>query len=198
MPVSRSADNYNIDQMKDRLHTLLSEKRYLHSLAVMRLAADIAVHWGEDEISALIAGLLHDVAKEYSHDKLLFYAWEMDKKILPIYEMSPGLLHGPVGAHILARDWGIKDEKILTAVSRHTIAVCGMSDFEKIISLADLCAEGRSYESVEEIRKLCYTDLDKAMAAAIGRKMSYTIAVGKPLFPGIEEVYSYYKNMIKS
>ena len=186
---------YNIEQLKERLLPLLSGKRYLHSLAVMQLAAELAVHWGEDEPSAVVAGLLHDVAKEYPHDKLLSYAAEMGMELLPIYGMSPGLLHGPVGAYVLENEWGIKDVKILSAVSRHTVAVCGMSDFEKIIALADLCAEGRQYKGVEEIRRLCYTDLNEAMAAAIERKMYYTIAAGKSLFPEIEEVCNYYKNI---
>jgi len=46
-------------------------------------------------------------------------------------------LHAPVSAYIAQKDFGIEDKEILSAIRWHTLGKINMSDFEKIIFLAD-------------------------------------------------------------
>ena len=45
---------------------MLSEKRYMHSVGVMRKAEQLAKKYGIDVNKAKLAGLAHDIAKEMS------------------------------------------------------------------------------------------------------------------------------------
>ena len=42
----------------------LGDKRYEHTLAVARLAGELAEHYGVNSISARAAGFLHDITKD--------------------------------------------------------------------------------------------------------------------------------------
>ena len=46
-------------------------------------------------------------------------------------------LHAPVSAYIAQKDFGVNDPEILSAIRWHTLGKINMSDFEKVIFLAD-------------------------------------------------------------
>ena len=50
---------------------------------------------------------------------------------------NPKTHHAPVGAYIARKEFGIKDEEILSAIRWHTLGKVDMTIFEKIIFLAD-------------------------------------------------------------
>ena len=63
-----------IEEIKNELRNILSEKRYLHSIGVMEKAIELAKIFGEDEEKAGYVGLVHDIAKEMTEEELLEYA----------------------------------------------------------------------------------------------------------------------------
>ena len=54
----------------------LSEKRYLHSLGVMKKAEELAKIYDVDVNKAKLVGLAHDIGKELSEEEKLRYAKE--------------------------------------------------------------------------------------------------------------------------
>ena len=89
-----------------------------------------------DENKAYLAGLLHDCAKCFSKEKLL----EIIHKHLKVEEcemLNYKTLHAPVSAYIAEKEFNVVDSEILSAIRWHTIGKLDMSDFEKIIFIAD-------------------------------------------------------------
>lgn len=124
---------YSIEEIKEKLKSCLSEERYWHSIGTMEMAVELAKRFNCDEEKAQIAGLLHDCAKCLSEDELKKYYNTFDE----CEKLSSKTWHAPVGAVIAKRDWQINDEEILSAIRWHTVGKKQMSDFEKIIFLAD-------------------------------------------------------------
>ena len=59
------------EEMKIKLKDSITKKRFIHSLNVMELAAELAAAHGIDQEKAAIAGLLHDCAKNIEADESL-------------------------------------------------------------------------------------------------------------------------------
>lgn len=118
------------------LKTNLSEKRYQHSLGTAECARDLAPKYGLNSEKAYLAGLLHDCAKCFSNEKLL----DIINKHLEIDEserISYKTWHAPVSAYICQKEFGVEDSEIISAIRWHTIGKINMTDFEKLIFLAD-------------------------------------------------------------
>ncbi len=151
-----------IEKVQKELKEILSEKRYNHSVGAMKTAKELAKIYGEDEEEAEFAGLIHDIAKELTKEEI--------EKYLEKYEIIPdeieknqmGLLHAKLGAKIVKEKYGA-NEKIENAIKYHTTGNKNMNTFAKIIFLADKIEENRTYEGVEELRKLAKENLDQAM-----------------------------------
>ena len=114
----------------------LNEERYLHTLGTAQCAKELAQKFNLDEEKAYLAGLLHDCAKCFSNEKLL----EIIRLHLHVEEcemLNYKTLHAPVSAYIAEKQFNITDKEILSAIRWHTLGRMDMSEFEKIIFLAD-------------------------------------------------------------
>lgn len=114
----------------------LSEERYSHSLGTAECARELAKKYNLDEEKAYTAGLLHDCAKCFTNEKLK----EIIDKNLHVEEcemLNYKTLHAPVSAYIAQKDFGVTDDEILSAIRWHTLGKLNMTEFEKIIFLAD-------------------------------------------------------------
>ena len=63
--------NHKITKIRRKLMTELDKERYEHTLGVMYTAASLAMRYDEDIEKALLAGLLHDCAKQYDNETLM-------------------------------------------------------------------------------------------------------------------------------
>jgi len=169
-----------------RLKALLSPGRYAHSLAVGRLAAELAVMHGVNPQKAALAGLLHDAARDFKKKRLIRYAVSNKLKI-PCYKATavraPVLIHPYAAAKLAADRFGVRDKAILRAIAAHTLGAGRMDALAKIIYVADLAAEGRTFPPAEKIRRLARRDLDAAFRAANYVKLKYTAENGSWLHP---------------
>ena len=115
----------------------LSEKRYLHSLGTAESAKELAKKFGLNEERAYTAGLLHDCAKCFSDEKLLeiidSYLDDVDED----ERANKKTLHAPASYYIAKTVFGVKDAEMLSSIRWHTLGKISMTDFEKIIFLAD-------------------------------------------------------------
>ncbi len=157
----------------------LSEKRYIHTCNVKNLAVKLAKKHGADVESAAFAAFFHDIAKEVPKDKMLqIFA----KNVI----MSNGVLkrpfpvwHGVAAAIIAKEDYGITDEQIINAIMCHTTGREDMTLLDKIIYVADMASEDRTFPEAELIRKTAMKDVSKALVKALGMSISWLKADGK-------------------
>lgn len=115
----------------------LNEERYEHSLGTADCAKDLAQKYNLNSQKAYIAGLLHDCAKCFSTEKLLSIIEDYHLDVEDIEKMNYKTLHAPVSAFVAEKDFGVTDDEILSSIRWHTIGKVEMSNFEKIIFLAD-------------------------------------------------------------
>ena len=138
---------------------LLDRKRLLHSLNVMVYAIHLArIHDVSPEKSS-VAALLHDCAKCLPMKETRRYARKMGDDTL----LDRELAHGPAGAWLAKTRFGITDPDILRAIHYHTTGCAGMTSLDKIIFIADKVEPARTYENLEEIRRLAEFDLDASL-----------------------------------
>lgn len=126
----------NETEIKNWLKENLNNERYIHSLGTADCAKELAKKFGLDEEKAYTAGLLHDCAKCFSNEILL----EIIHENLQVEEcemLNYKTLHAPVSAYYAEKFFGVADKEILSAIRWHTLGQLEMSDFEKIIFLAD-------------------------------------------------------------
>lgn len=143
----------------------LNEERYFHTLGTSQCAKELAAKYGLDCEKAYLAGLLHDCAKCFSNEKLL----DIIHKNLDVEEcemLNYKTLHAPVSAYIAEKEFKVTDKEILSAIRWHTLGRLDMSDFDKIIFLADKIEPNtRDKEYCEQIRSILEEDngLNKAL-----------------------------------
>ena len=149
--------------MYERLHREITEKRMHHTAYVVQEAIMLAKRFNVDAKRARLAALLHDCAKSFPEEKLLPFA-DTNPPILPI-------LHAPAGAEYAKTVYGIDDPEVLRAIRLHTTGEANMTDLDKVVYLADMIEPSRTYEGVEEIRKV--EDLNQMMRLALSRTIWY-------------------------
>ncbi len=141
----------------------LTNERYEHSLGTAECAKELAKRFGLDEEKAYFTGLIHDCAKCLPKNE----TEEIIKNYLNLEEgelCSPKTHHAPVGAYVAKKEFGIEDEEILSAIRWHTIGKVNMTNFEKIIFLADkIETRTRPCEICEPIRAALNESLDSAL-----------------------------------
>lgn len=151
----------------DWLKNNLDDERYEHSIGVAQTASELAKRYGLDTEKAYLAGLVHDCAKCYPKEKLL----DIIKNNFDVEEcelVNPKTFHAPAGAYVAKTEFGIIDEEILSAIRWHTIGKLNMTDFEKVIFVADkIEPRTRPQEYIDMIKPRLDEEngLDKALLA---------------------------------
>lgn len=184
---------YSIEEIKERLKSCLNEERYVHSIGVMEKAMQLAKEFNCDIDKAQVAGLLHDCAKCMTNEELAKSKdiFEEDEKL------SCKTWHAPVGAIVAQKEYGVNDDEILSSIRWHTIGKQNMSDFEKIIFLADKIEERtREIEFRQPIENALYkrNNLDDAMLKSF--KMTIESLVRRNL-PICFQTIDIYNNLLE-
>jgi len=163
-------DYTNLEQYKSWLKANLNDERYRHSLGTAQCAEALAEKYGLDKVKAYLCGLLHDCAKCFPRE-------ELKSKICNCKDLCEGELinpktyHAPAGAILAKEEFGICDDEFLSAIRWHTLGKENMTDFEKIIFIADkIETETRPKEWAEPIQKALDepNGLDKALLICYG------------------------------
>jgi predicted HD superfamily hydrolase involved in NAD metabolism len=162
----------------------LSPARRAHSERVAALGEVLAYYHGLSPELARLAGLAHDLAREWPDAALLREAerWAID--IGPLERRAPVLLHGPVAAAWL-REAGIGGAAVFEAVRYHTTAGPGLGPLAKAIFVADGCEPGRQYPEAATLRALAFRDLEDGYRAMLEASAAYLRARGLPPHPAM-------------
>lgn len=179
------------------LSACLKPKRYIHTLGVAMIAANLAEVHGCDSTRAYTAGLLHDCAK-YLTGKEQITACESAGIALSKIELeNTALIHGKLGAYIARTKYGVQDKEILSAITWHTTGKPKMTLLEKIIYLADYMEPGRAMNckpySLTQIRGTSFENIDKALCMVLECSVKYLEKSGVPIDPQTMETYKYYR-----
>ena len=159
--------NNQIDLLRAEMKKRLSNKRFIHTLGVERMAVIIGEKCLPNEVDSLrIAALLHDISKEYSEEEHLTLLERYNVKLDDgEYDQTP-LWHS-VTAPLAVREHfsSFATEQILSAVRHHTVGCPGMNTFDEIILLSDYIEEGRTYEKCVKLRESFLRELSNTEEA---------------------------------
>ena len=161
------------------MYKYLGGKRLLHTLNVGYLSAHLADVFGCDKDKALIAGALHDCAKELPLDE----QFELAKRYSGDLFTEKKLLHSPAGASFAREQLGIEDKEILDAICYHTTGRGNMNLLEKIVYLADKIEPARNYTDLTPIRAAAEKDLDSAMRMTAAAVRDKFVSQGRDIHP---------------
>lgn len=143
-----------IEEIKQELKTILSPKRYEHSVGVMEKAIELAKIYNEDEEKTAYAALTHDIAKEMTVEEYYKYAKENRITLSKNDKLVPSMLHGIIGADIVKKRYNFTDE-MCNAIYYHTTGRANMTILEKIVYVADKCEERtRKSEHANKLREI--------------------------------------------
>lgn len=190
---------YDIIELGSRIRKQLPKKRFWHTVGVAYTASDMALIFGESGNRALIAGLLHDCAKYLSDQEILSECIRHDIPVSGVEKEQSFLLHAKLGAYYAEQEYGIKDEGILSAIRWHTTGRPEMTVLEQIVYLADYIEPLRTQPTeppLDEIRRMCFTDLDRAVYLVADNTIGYLRSEGTRMDPMTERTYLYYKERI--
>lgn len=191
--------NTDLSKIRKAMEKAQDSKRYEHTLGVAYTAAALAMQHGADINNSLIAGFLHDCAKQLSDEKKLHFCKKHNISITTAEALNPSLLHAKVGGFIAMETYKVEDSDIINAILNHTTGRPEMSVLEKIIFIADYIEPGRkSAPNLTEIRKLAFTDLDKAMLVILADTLSYLKTTGMPIDQKTQMTYDYYLKLCEN
>ncbi len=168
----------------------LELKRFQHSLNVAESARYLAVKYGYDADKAYTAGLLHDVMKNASPETQLRVIAEAGISLSPAEAANPKLWHAIAGAAYLKTVMGIDDEELYLAVRYHTTGRAKMSLIEKIVYLADYISAERTYNGVEDMRRLCDESMEDAILYALEFGIPDLVKKGSVVHPDSVNLYN--------
>lgn len=147
--------------LRERVRPYMSEKRYQHTLGVERCVRKLAsIYLPEEEESLAAAALLHDISKELPYEEHLRLIREMGIELSDAQLRSPDILHAISAAAVIRRDfteWA--EDRILRAISYHTVGNRNMTLFDKLLLISDYIEEGRTYASCVAVREELFSRL---------------------------------------
>ncbi len=170
-----------MNEYEEKLRTMLSPDRFRHSVGVAQTAVRLAERYNADREKAYLAGILHDAAKNFSYEEMLDKCAEYNIELDEISKSSKGLMHGPLGAEIVRRDFGVDDEEVYSCIFFHTTGKPDMTLLEKIIYIADMTEPNRKFEGVEKLRMMTFENLDKSLLMGFDSTIIHTVQKGELL-----------------
>ncbi|AEJ61328.1 metal dependent phosphohydrolase [Spirochaeta thermophila DSM 6578] len=166
------------------LKRLVGPARYRHSLRVATLCREIARREGVSIVSAHVAGLSHDLARDLPRDVLVAFVPCLED--VGKHEVEhPVLLHGAVAAHLLAHVYGLPIPEILEAVRHHTLGAPGLGPLGQILFCADYLEPQRTHISREEAGRILSLPLPDMVCAVV----EHMERSGFPVHPVTMEMY---------
>ena len=189
----------NEQEIKKWLEKNLSQERYSHTLGTAECAKELAQKFGLNQEKAYYAGLLHDCAKCFSNDKLL----EIISNNLTVEKcelLNYKTLHAPVSAYIAQKEFGVSDLEILSAIRWHTLGKIGMTDFEKIVFLADKIEPNTREKCYCEKLRQCLNEsngLDKALLECYKSTIKSLVERNLKICPLTIEIYNRLQDIVK-
>ena len=162
------------------------------------LALELAEKFGLNKEKAYLCGLIHDCAKCFSNEELRTSICDCSD-LCDGELVNPKTYHAPAGAILAKQEFGICDEEILSATRWHTLGKVEMTDFEKIIFIADKVEKRtRPLEHREPIEKALEKGLDEALLVCYGSTIKSLVDRNLKICFQTIEIYNHLLNILDS
>ena len=185
--------NLTMEELEAEVVSLLNPNRVAHVLGCRDCAMELARLYGENEVDAARAGLLHDITKAIDGPLQLTLCAEYGMILDTFSRAFPKTLHALTGSLVARRIFG-ENENVVSAICHHTTGRANMTLLEKIIYIADYVERNRDFPGVHEMRRLAYTNLDAAVLMGLESAVAHVKRQGQELAPATLEALAYLKN----
>ena len=185
--------NLSLEELEAEVIGLLNPSRVAHVLGCRDCAVELAKLYGENEVDAARAGLLHDITKAIDGPLQLTLCAEYGIVLDTFSRSFPKTLHALTGSLVAERIFG-ENENVVSAICHHTTGRANMTLLEKIIYIADYVEHNRDFPGVEEMRAMAYTDLDRAVLMGLQSAVAHVKRQGQGLAPATMEALEYLQN----
>lgn len=190
----------NIEKITEKLKDSMTingkvHSRFYHSLEVAKMAVELVQkHKLSLEVNKVyLAGLLHDATKLISKEEQKRMLYELGYKDEDEIMKSSNVWHGETAEEYLKKEYNINDQEILDSIKYHVMGKPNMTEFEKVIFIADYVERTRSGDVFDIARKLAFEDLNKALVYILEQQIKYITSLNQPLISQTLETYEYYK-----
>ena len=175
-----------LSSLRERVGAVMSEKRYIHTLEVEKMAERIGKIYLPEKTDLLrAAALLHDITKERTLEEQIALC---EKYGIPYTEtdlLSPKIFHAKTAAAQIPEKYPeFADGEVISAVRWHTTGRADMKLTEKIIYLADYIDQSRNFEDCVRLRAHFWSahfsnmnDAEKARHLRTVLRMSYDMTI---------------------
>lgn len=170
----------------------LKRSRVPHVLGTEQEAIRLAERYGADVEKARRAALLHDCTKKLDMEAQLALCRQYGIALDELEQRALKLLHARTGAAVARDVFGVDDE-IYSAIRWHTTGRANMTLLEKIIYLADYIEPSRDFPGVEDLRRVCYEDLDKGLLTGLEMTVAEMRGMGNPVHRATLEARDFLK-----
>ena len=123
--------------VQNLLYAANKTKTFEHVKAVAETNIKIARPYNLDENICELSGYLHDISAIMSYNYMMTYAVANNWHIYEAEKKFPILLHQRISKVIAEEDFGVTDEKILSAIECHTTLKSNPSDYDMALFIAD-------------------------------------------------------------
>ncbi len=153
--------NYDFNKLVELVRPYEDEKRFAHTLAVVREAEYLAEYACLDEDTrdkVKIAALMHDITKRLSEEEHRAIAQKYGFTL----ECDEPTMHEKTGAYFAREVFGdIIDGEIFSMISSHTTGKPNMSVPEMIVFIADYTEETRKHGVCRDTREYLHGECEK-------------------------------------
>ena len=191
--LDRERKNLPMEELEEAVIALMNPNRVAHVLGCRDTAVELARVYGENEVDAARAGLLHDITKAIDGPLQLTLCDEYGIVLDTFSRSFPKTLHALTGSLVAERIFG-ENENVVSAICHHTTGRANMTLLEKIIYIADYVEPNRDFPGVEEMRAMAYTDLDRAVLMGLESAVAHVRRQGQDLAPATLEALEFLKH----
>lgn len=156
-----------------------------HILRVEVEAMSLSRLYGQDPERASIAALGHDLVRHKKDGEMLELAKRYGIDPDPVELAAPVLIHGPIAARMLVRDFDLNDAEVIAGVDCHTTARRGMTMIEKMLFIADKIEPNKLKRggALQEVYDLRTTDIDAAVVRFLDMRIEEALAGNGEIHP---------------
>lgn len=163
--------NLPMEQLEQVVVSLLKPSRVAHVRGCRDTCVALAKKWGEDEVDAARAGMLHDITKALDGPLQLTLCRAYGTMLDDFSVQNPKTLHALTGSLVAEHIFG-ENKAVVAAICSHTTGKANMNLLEKIVYVADYMEPNRDFPGVDELRELAFRDIDLALKTGLEMTIS--------------------------
>ncbi|TYB95679.1 MAG: HD domain-containing protein [Kosmotoga sp.] len=176
--------------LKDLLREIVSKERLQHIMGTTELAESLSMVYKTNGNYVKMASLGHDLFRDIDPVRLLLMFRGYGKRENEFEQKKPVLLHGKVAALYLKRQFDVQ-EAVFDAIYWHVSGHKKLNRIGKILMIADIAEENRTFPISHDIRKMAFENLNRAYEMTIRSKIEWALKENTFLLPEIVETWNH-------